>query len=121
MILERPQQPRAAASLRLWAQIMSGDLCQTLIVSKLSRETLAKKIDLGAVSPERSFADGTTGRRLKARFVQTESGGIDLSTITLILNDILLPVFPQRSDAVERLSRGRQPSRILMTSSCGMG
>ena len=87
--------------------LMSGDACQTLIVSKQSRETLAKKINLDAVAPESTLVDPITGNKRKARFIQTESGGIDLSTITTILDDILVPAFPasRRDDSEARLSR----------------
>eukprot|EP00966_Prymnesium_polylepis_P306287 7077752-Prymnesium_polylepis.1 len=38
----------------------SGDSCRTLIISKVSREALAKKIDLDAVAPECSQVDVVT-------------------------------------------------------------
>eukprot|EP00966_Prymnesium_polylepis_P020183 465448-Prymnesium_polylepis.1 len=83
---------------------MSGDACQTLIVTKQSRESLAKKIDLDTVSPESTLLDQTTGRRRKARYIQTDSGGVELSTMTTILDDIVLPAF-NRGDDEARLSR----------------
>ncbi len=86
--------------------LMSGDACETLILSTKSVETLAKKIDLAAVSPESTLVDPTSGARRKARFIQTDSGGVELSTMTTLLNDILLPSFPSHGDDAEaRLSR----------------
>eukprot|EP00966_Prymnesium_polylepis_P193254 4479310-Prymnesium_polylepis.1 len=87
------------------SDLMNGDAVQTLIVSKQSTETLAKKIDLDAVSPESPLVDAATGRKSRARFIQTDSGGIELSVITTILDDVFLPAFPTRSDAEARLSR----------------
>eukprot|EP00966_Prymnesium_polylepis_P057861 1340086-Prymnesium_polylepis.1 len=55
--------------------LMSGDSCQTLIISQQSTETLAKKIDLDAVAPESTLVDKTSGKRLKARYIRTDSGG----------------------------------------------
>jgi hypothetical protein len=86
------------------ADLMSGASCQTLIVSKHSTESLAKKVDLPAVSPVSALVDTRTGTRLAARFTQTDSGGVELSTMTTILNDIFLPAFGRGDDEL-RLSR----------------
>ena len=89
---------------------MSGDAAQTLVVSKMSVEVLAKKVDLDAVSPVSTMTDPDTGHRRKARFIQTESGGVELPTMDTILFDILIPAFPSHGDDTEaRLSRKPTP------------
>eukprot|EP00966_Prymnesium_polylepis_P125374 2899046-Prymnesium_polylepis.1 len=70
--------------------MMSGDACQTLIIGKQSVESLAKKVDLVSISPVSALVDVRTGGRLAARFMQTESGGVELSTMTTLLHDIFL-------------------------------
>eukprot|EP00966_Prymnesium_polylepis_P114642 2649300-Prymnesium_polylepis.1 len=61
---------------------------------------------LDAVAPESTLTDRITGRKRKARFIQTDSGGVELSTMTTILEDIMIPAFPDRgADSEARLSR----------------
>jgi len=86
------------------ANLGSGDTGSTLIVSKVAVETLAKKIDLVAVAPEATLVDPATGQKRRAQYIQTDSGGVETSTMPIILKDIFLPAFG-RGDDEARLSR----------------
>eukprot|EP00966_Prymnesium_polylepis_P310868 7182523-Prymnesium_polylepis.1 len=63
-------------------------------------------MDLTTVGPVSTLVCPSTGEKLPARFTQTDSGGVEISTMPLIVSDIMLPAFPSHgADTEARLSR----------------
>ena len=88
---------------------MSGAAAPTLIISQLSSTALAKKIKpftLDAVGPVSALVDPTTGKPRGARYVQSDSAGMESEMMPMFLEDIVLTSLPDHgADTSSRLKR----------------